>query len=147
MSKKLTALGNKFIRTGHAVSSKYKRLSKDVAAEYDLKVCEMDILMSLERCKTAQTVRDVSRDTGYSKGMISRCVYSLKQSGYVTVEHDTVDRRAVQIELTDKSTPVIALFHEKASSFIETLYAGLSDADLQALDQLMDTVLANTEDM
>ncbi len=147
MSKKMTSLGNKFIRTGDAVSSKYKGLSKAVAAEYQLTVCEMDILMCLDRCKTPQTVRDVSHDTHYSKGMISRCVESLRQSGYVTVERDTVDRRAVRISTTEKAKPAIVLFHDQANGFIEALYAGLNETDIQTLDQLMETVLANIEDM
>lgn len=147
MNKKMTALGNKFIRTGDAVSSKYKSLSKAAAAEYGLTVCEMDILMCLDRCKTPQTVRDVSHDTHYSKGMISRCVESLRLNDYVTVVRDTVDRRAVRISLTEKAKPALTEFNTHASELTNALYAGLSEADLKELDQLTEIVLANIEDM
>ena len=85
-----------------------------------------EILLCLDQSKAPQTVRDVSHDTDYSKGMISRCVEELRKQGYVTVVRDKEDRRAVRISLTDKAKAVIADFHSKESALVETMYAGLN---------------------
>ena len=106
-----------------------------------------EILLCLDQSKAPQTVRDVSHDTDYSKGMISRCVEELRKQGYVTVVRDKEDRRAVRISLTDKAKAVIADFHSKESALVETMYAGLNDADIQDLDRILEIVQANIADM
>ena len=79
--------------------------------------------------------------------MISRCVEELRKQGYVTVVRDKEDRRAVRISLTDKAKAVIADFHAKEKEMIETMYAGLNDADIQDLDRILEIVQANIADM
>ena len=157
MSKKMTAFGSKFIQTAKAVSKKRKELAEavgmeaagTVAAKGDKKArvsrCMVEILLCLDQSKAPQTVRDVSHD--YSKGMISRCVEELRKQGYVTVVRDKEDRRAVRISLTDKAKAVIADFHSKESALVETMYAGLNDADIQDLDRILEIVQANIADM
>lgn len=159
MSKKMTAFGSKFIRTSKAVSQKRKELAEAVGMEAAAAVavkgekkakvsrCMVEILLCLDQSKTPQTVRDVSHDTDYSKGMISRCVEELRQQDYVTVERDKEDRRAVRISLTDKAKSVIADFRTKESELIETIYAGLNEADIQDLDRILEIVQANIADM
>lgn len=159
MSKKMTAFGSKFIQTAKAISKKRKELAEavgmeaagTVAAKGDKKArvsrCMVEILLCLDQSKAPQTVRDVSHDTDYSKGMISRCVEELRKQGYVTVERNVQDRRAVCIALTEKAKPVIADFHAKEKEMIETLYAGLNDADIQDLDRILEIVQANIADM
>lgn len=159
MSKKMTAFGSKFIRTSKAVSQKRKELAEAVGMEAvgaevmkgekgaRVSKCMVEILLCLDQSKTPQTVRDVSHDTDYSKGMISRCVEELRQQDYVTVERDKEDRRAVRISLTDKAKSVIADFRAKESKLVETIYAGLSEADIQELDRILEIVQANIADM
>ena len=157
MSKKMTAFGSKFIQTSKAVSKKRQKLAETVGLEAAPAVmgekkakvsrCMVEILLCLDQSKTPQAVRDVSFDTEYSKGMISRCVENLRQQGYVTVERNVQDRRAVCIALTEKAKPVIADFHAKEKEMIETLYAGLNDADIQDLDRILEIVQANIADM
>lgn len=145
MSKDYSKMGKKFVKVGAAVSSKHEKLAKATAAEFGLTVCEMDILMCLFMGHKPHTVRYVSHQTHYSKGMISRCVESLNQGGYVTVERDTIDRRAVRISLTDKAQPVIKSFNEKANVFVNTIYEGLSDHDVAELDRMLTVIYNNTE--
>jgi len=159
MSKKMTAFGSKFIQTAKAISKKRKELAEavgmeaagTVAAKGDKKArvsrCMVEILLCLDQSKAPQTVRDVSHDTDYSKGMISRCVEELRKQGYVTVVRDKEDRRAVRISLTDKAKAVIADFHSKEIALVETMYAGLNDADIQDLDRILEIVQANIADM
>lgn len=42
---------------------------------------------------------------------------------------------------------MIADFHAKEKEMIETLYAGLNDADIQDLDRILEIVQANIADM
>lgn len=147
MNKKYSTLGKKFIKTGAAVSDKHEKLSKAVAAEYGLTVCEMDILICLYGSQKPHTVRYVSHNTHYSKGMISRCVESLHQAGYVEVARDTIDRRAVRITLNDKAQPAIQSFNEKADIFANAIYDGLSEKDMEELDRIMTVIYNNTENM
>ena len=152
MSKKMTAFGSKFIQTAKAISKKRQKLAETVGLEAAPAVAVMGekkakVSRCLDQSKTPQAVRDVSFDTEYSKGMISRCVENLRQQGYVTVERNVQDRRAVCIALTEKAKPVIADFHAKEKEMIETLYAGLNDADIQDLDRILEIVQANIADM
>ncbi len=152
MSKKMTAFGSKFIQTAKAISKKRQKLAETVGLEAAPAVAVMGekkakVSRCMDQSKTPQAVRDVSFDTEYSKGMISRCVENLRQQGYVTVERNVQDRRAVCIALTEKAKPVIADFHAKEKEMIETLYAGLNDADIQDLDRILEIVQANIADM
>lgn len=42
---------------------------------------------------------------------------------------------------------MIADFHSKESALVETMYAGLNDADIQDLDRILEIVQANIADM
>lgn len=107
----------------------------------------VEILLCLDQSKTPQAVRDVSCDTEYSKGMISRCVENLRQQGYVTVERNVQDRRAVCIALTEKAKPVIADFHAKEKEMIETLYAYFERCGYSGSGSDSEIVQANIADM
>lgn len=140
-------VGKLFIQTGAAVTDKYEKLAKSVAAKYGLTVCEIDILTCLYGGHKPHTVRYVSHNTHYSKGMISRCVDSLNKNGYVTVVRDEIDRRAVRISLTEKANPACRALTSQVRAFSATLTAGLSETETEELERILAMVSENIDEL
>lgn len=140
-------VGSALIKAGITVADKYDKISKAVGAEYQLSVCEMGILHCLYMSSKPHTVRYVSNNTHYSKGMISRCVESLNQNGYVTVVRDEIDRRAVRISLTEKSEKPIRSLCEKMQEFSANVYSEISESELDEFNRILVLVTKKVEDM
>lgn len=131
------------IGTGAIVSNKHEKLAKQVGAKFNLTVCEMKILYCLYLSGKPHTIRYISRNTHYSKCMISRCVDVLQQNGYLTVVRDLIDRRAVRISLTEKSMPAVQAFAQAEEEFEERLYADLSEKEINELNHILQVVEQN----
>lgn len=88
------------------IMNAYSDATKQVAAEYGVTTCELDILSCLMQQGKPLSVKHISESVHYSKGMISRNVESLRVKGLVSVERNAVDRRAVCVALTEQANNV-----------------------------------------
>ena len=74
---------------------------------------------------------------------LCRIVDRLEEAGSVERRRDPSDRRAWQLYVTDQARPLVAKLKAIAAGMMEQAFAGLSDAELEALRDHLTTIRAN----
>ena len=108
---------------------------------------EIDVLMSLRQHPERNTVKGISETVHLSKGMISQAVESLRRKDFVTVGHDTNDRRSVLITLTGMAQPVLERLKEASATFVQKIVSGIPLEQLREGLGMVTQVYSNKEKM
>jgi MarR family transcriptional regulator for hemolysin len=114
--------------TSKAVS----RAFNDVLAEAGGSLPVWLVLSSLKQ-EHRRTQLDLARAVGIEGPTLTRHVDSLEQSGLVARHRDSVDRRAVRVELTEAGEHLHATLLKAVIAFHERLTAGVSEQELERL--------------
>lgn len=77
---------------------------------------------------------------------LCRMVDRLEEAGFVERRRDPADRRAWQLFLTDRATPVLEQMREIADEMTRQALAGLSEATIANLTNALNTIRANLAD-
>lgn len=93
-----------------------------------------------------RTQLDLARAVGIEGPTLVRHLDGLEQQGLVQRRRDTVDRRAVQVELTRAGLNLHARLLENVISFNRQLRAGLSAEDVKTLRTLLGRLQANVSE-
>ena len=64
---------------------------------------------------------------------LTRLIDRIEAAGWIERRPDPTDRRAVQLYLTDKAQPILAIMQERASETRERALAGFSEEVREAL--------------
>lgn len=127
------------------IMNAYSDTTKQVAAEYGVTTCELDILSCLMQQGKPLSVKHISESVHYSKGMISRNVESLRVKGLVSVERNVMDRRAVCVALTEKANNVAKAAIKATNNFSNTLFVGIDEGEKDALMSVLQNMVVNLE--
>ncbi len=127
------------------IMNAYSDTTKQVAAEYGVTTCELDILSCLMQQGKPLSVKHISESVHYSKGMISRNVESLRVKGLVSVERNVMDRRAVCVALTEKANNVAKAAIKATNNFSNTLFVGIDAEKKDALMSVLQKMVVNLE--
>jgi len=101
-----------------------------------------------------RTLTTLSRNEGLNQGALAdllevepitlcRMIDRLEESGLVERRRDPADRRAWQLFLTEKSTPMLADLRAMADDLFEQMLLGLDDSSRDALTGSLDVIRAN----
>lgn len=93
-----------------------------------------------------RTQLDLARAVGIEGPTLVRHLDGLEQQGLVERRRDTIDRRAVQVELTTEGRDLHAQLLDKVISFTRQLRHGLSADDVKALRTLLEQLRANVSE-
>lgn len=74
---------------------------------------------------------------------LSRMVDRLQEAGLVERRADPRDRRAWQLFLTDKATPILSQIRERADELMEELLEGVSEAEQAVLGDALSRIHQN----
>ena len=88
---------------------------------------------------------ELARLAGLDKAQSSRGVASLLEKQLVTRDHHPADRRRAKLTLTARGRQIHDELLPMTRSINQQLLAGLSDAELVQLDQLLDRLQAQAE--
>lgn len=101
-----------------------------------------------------RTLVTLSRNEGINQGALAdllevepitlcRMIDRLEESGLVERRRDPADRRAWQLFLTDRSTPMLADLKHMADDLIEQVLSGIDEPERVALRGALDQMRAN----
>ncbi len=131
------------IRTTHAVTQEWNIYLKQSAglspAQYNL----LRILRGAQPgvlCLSEVADRLITRDPD-----VTRLVDGLARRGLVSRNRDTTDRRVVLVEITEAGLDLLRPLDSASTRQALSTMAGLSTGQLQALDQLLDTLRSGIE--
>lgn len=92
------------------------------------------------------TMSQLAADLKYSSSRLTHAVASLERSGWARRVRSTEDKRVQFVELTDAGADVVrAVTPGQVAEVRAPALAGLSDADVEALQHLARRVTANLE--
>ncbi|MGB4616387.1 MAG: winged helix DNA-binding protein [Limnochordia bacterium] len=115
------------------------------AADQGLTVTE-ELVLWVISLYDSSTVSDVAARLHRDKGTISKCIYSLEESGLIVRKAGT-DRRSYTFELTEEGErikKILGSSHRLHSVFREA-FAGLSGAEQETLLMLLTKLTAEIE--
>ncbi len=101
-----------------------------------------------------RTLTTLSRNEGLNQGALAdllevepitlcRMIDRLEESGLVERRRDPADRRAWQLFLTDKSTPILADLRAMADELFDQMLLGVDEPSRDALVGALDIIRAN----
>ena len=115
----------------------------DIAGEHDLSLIQTRLLGVLR--DREPTMNELGRHLGLDKSSITGLVSRAQRRGLVTRKVSAIDRRVVQVSITDAGRGLVAAVADRFAERIENLLADLADTDRQELSRLATQIV--TSDM
>lgn len=133
----------KMIETGKKLNNVYSELCSPILRKYGINQTSFDVLMFCANNPEINTARDICEVRGIKSGIASVAVETLIQSGLLKRERDLSDRRKYRLIPTEKSIPIIEDGHTVQKHFADTLKTGVADAEIEALNSLIQKIENN----
>jgi MarR family transcriptional regulator, transcriptional regulator for hemolysin len=125
-----------------ATSKSVGRAFNDALAESGGSIPIWLILNAL-KSEPRRTQLDLARAVGIEGPTLTRHLDGLEQAGLVTRQRGSVDRRAVQVELTRAGQTLHARLLQAVTQFNQQLRSGLSSDDIETLRRLLNQLQDN----
>jgi MarR family transcriptional regulator for hemolysin len=131
-------IGMKLARTAKAIG----RAFDDALAAAGGSLPIWLVMLSL---KTRQlgNQRQLAEAVGIEGATLTHHLNAMEANGLVTRRRDPDNRRVQRVELTEVGETLFLRLRSAAVAFDQRLRAGVSDADIAVLDQLLDRLEAN----
>lgn len=124
----------------------YKEYSANALKEFGLSSIEIEILKFLiNNGRYFKTAKDIVTYKGVSKGLVSKGVKDLIQSGYLVAEVSEDDRRTSNLYITEKANPIVEKLKDVNDKFSASLLSDIAEEDIESLKKTHKKMLANIE--
>lgn len=117
-----------------------KRIRAYLKAEFDSTLPRFDVLSALYRETAPITMSQLTDHLLVSNGNLTGLVNRLVEDGLIQRESDPDDRRAQRVILTSAGRAAFREMAEKHEALIDSLFAAMSDADMETLLRLTTTL-------
>ncbi len=97
----------------------------------DITIKQHFLMMGLKLFERAPTLKELSQLIGCSYQNVKRMAQHLEKEGYLQIIQDKADRRKLLLVSTDKIDGLAESSKEVATHFMENLYRGISQTDLE----------------
>jgi len=123
------------------------RIGDRMTAPMGLTSSRWMLLGALDQFKEAPTITELSRSALMSVQNASRMAGVMEQEGLVERVSEPGSGRALSVRLTQRGREVVETLRSLGGEFHERLYAGMSDEQIEALAQSLETMIGNLERM
>ena len=103
------------------------------------------VLLNLKARRTAGNQRALAEAVGIREATLTHHLNAMEADGLLTRRRDPENRRVHVVELTEAGEAAFARLRAAAVAFDRRLRRGLSAAELDVLEQLLDRLAANVE--
>jgi DNA-binding MarR family transcriptional regulator len=79
----------------------------------------------------------IASKMGCSKQNVKHIVDSLEKKNYVFLENSKIDKRAINVKISEECRKIMKEYYEKGNSFLENMFVGLKEDDLKKLWELL----------
>jgi DNA-binding MarR family transcriptional regulator len=112
-------------------------LREFLRVEHGSTLPRFDVMAALRRANDALTMSELSRRLLVSNGNTTTVVDRLELDGLVTRTPSTADRRVVHVALTEAGRRHFDQLAAEHEARVDSLFAGVSAADVDDLEQLL----------
>ena len=106
---------------------------------------EMDVVLFLANNPSCDTARDVTEFRGLAKSQVSAAVDLLAEKGLLRRGADPSDRRVVRLALTEPGAALGRAAQAIQAACLRDVFAGLTAAEAEQFQSLLEKVLAGAE--
>lgn len=117
-----------------------KRIRAYLKSEFDSTLPRFDVLSALYRETAPITMSQLTDHLLVSNGNLTGLVNRLVEDGLILRESDPGDRRAQRVMLTAQGRAAFRDMAEKHEALIDSLFAAMSDEDMETMLQLTTTL-------
>lgn len=117
-----------------------KRIRAYLRAELDSTLPRFDVLSALYRETAPITMSQLTDHLLVSNGNLTGLVNRLVEDGLISRESDPDDRRAQRVVLTGEGREAFRRMADKHEALVDSLFAAMSDDDMETLLQLTTTL-------
>ncbi len=123
----------------------YDRMLKQVCTEHNLTILEADVISFLQNNPQKDTAADIAELRMLSKGAVSKAVEALIQKKLLERIPDGEDRRKIHLHLLPKAGPVTESVDQVREEFLQAVWDGFSQEELEMHRQFVTRLFANTK--
>lgn len=123
----------------------YDRQFEGLLAPTGISMREMHVVLFLANNPDCDTARDVAELRGLAKSQVSAAVDLLAERGLLDRLPDRADRRVVHLALTEAGAALARQGRQIQSACLEKLFSGLTPAETDRFQQLLEKVLTGAE--
>lgn len=123
----------------------YGRQFTELLARTGLSMREMHVVLFLANHPGHDTARDVTELRGLAKSQVSAAVDLLAERELLRRQPDKTDRRVVHLALTEAGAALARQGRQIQSACLEKLFSGLTPAETDRFQQLLEKVLTGAE--
>ena len=135
-------------RQGGFLVSKIHHLSGRIFArllkEYEIEInpAQGRILFVLWR-QDGIPIRELAKRTSLGKSTLTSMLDRLEEAGYIVRERSDADRRVILVKRTAKDRAAQATYERVSMAMTEIYYRGLSEAEIDGFERLLERILDN----
>jgi DNA-binding MarR family transcriptional regulator len=100
-----------------------------------LSVAKLIVLQTLAGSGRAMTPSEIARWTNTERNNITALISRMKREGLVATEHDSSDRRFVNVEMTDKGREVLSRATPVAREVVNQVMSSMTEGDAALLKE------------
>ncbi len=121
----------------------YEKQMEPISREYDLTAMELNILLFLANNPEYDTAKDIVERRYLTKSHVSISIRSLEERNLLRKENRNGNHRTTHLVLLPEADKIIRRGQNAQASYMETLMAGLSEAEVQSLRLSLDRIGEN----
>lgn len=118
--------------------------STNLSHRYNISLNEFRLLMAIGRLGTSAS-HELAEHTGVNAMSVSRAVATLQRNGRIQVATDPDNRRRKVLRLTEEGERLYEAMRPQTEIVADYLLEGLSEADVNKLDELLGKLIARLE--
>lgn len=126
------------------LSNKLQLLGDKITGELTLKQWFLLNMVKNMKSKSPNLI-EIARVIGSSRQNVSKMITILEKKGMVKLQASATDHRAVYITLTQKCSDYFAAMEGAGNRLLDTLFAGIKQAETERAAILLGQMLRNTE--
>lgn len=93
------------------------------------------------------TITQIARETDTSRQNIAKMLEAMERQGLVTLAGSSLDRRSRSVRITPAGWEQIRQTTDNARSFLDRLYGGIEQKDLEAAGAVLQKMIENLQRM
>ena len=127
------------------ITSYYEMLARTVCDSYGLTQMEYDILMFLHNNPQYTTAADIVKIRKSTKSHVSTSLKGLENKGLIRRIQSTINKKHVEIVLSDQAEPIIEAGLEAQRQFAKNVLHGLSEEEKNMCMTVFSKICDNAE--
>ncbi len=129
------------------IANKLQILLDKALSDYDMTAKQWFLTIALGLFEMPPTLKEVASTMGYSHQNVKQIAMKLQQKGFLSIEKDKKDARAIRLKLTEKSALFWRELQDEEKMFLSNVYKGMDEMQISVFRENIAKLLSNLDYM